>query len=229
MDIIESSFAVASFLVIALPGLVYSAIRRWARGERPEDRDFGLSVARGAVFAVTLTGIYLLVFGNSLGVGLAPGADTDAFVVKDARALALTVLGLYVVLPGMIALVLNHRHLTWQSIGNSRWIRYLRSRHGYSDAPTAWDYAARKCQSSWVKVRKSNGDWIGGWFTKGSYASTYPEPKSIYIDQQYRMTSDGNFGEEIPGTSVFLTVSDDDVVIWVKDQPSGPEMGASNE
>ena len=214
MDAIKGSFAVATFVIIALPGLVYAAVRRWARGEEPADRNFGLSVARGAVFAAGLTGTYLLIFGEALGRGIAAGTDADTFVVGDARTLALTVLGLYLAVPAAISVALNHRHLEWSPVRDVRWLRFPRSKNGYSDTPTAWDHAARRNSSSWVKIRKADGTWVGGWFTNGSFASMYPEPKSIYIDQQYEMSADGNVGSEIPGAGVLVTVTDGDIVIW---------------
>lgn len=228
MDLIEGSFAVATFIVLALPGIVYVAVRRWARGESAEDRDFGLSFARGVVFAVALTCVYLLAFGESLGAGIASGRDADTLVIGDARVVALTILMLYIVLPAATAFGLNSRHVMWQRIGESRWLRYPRSRHGYTNTPSAWDHAARKGQSSWVKIQKANGDWIGGWVTRGSFVSAYPEPRSIYIDAQYAMTSDGNFLNPVPGAGVFLSISDDDIVVWVRGQQQESEIGASN-
>jgi hypothetical protein len=214
LDVIEGSFALATFVVIALPGLVYAAVRRWARGEAPEDRNFGLSVARGADFAAGLTGIYMLIFGDALGLGVAAGTDADTLVIRNPRALALTVVGLYLAVPGAIALALNHKYLEWLPVRSANWLRYPQSKNGYSDTPTAWDHAARRNSSSWVKIRKADGGWIGGWFTKGSFASTYPEQKAIYIDQQYQMSAGGNFGTAIPGAGVLVTVSDGDIVIW---------------
>lgn len=228
MDLIEGSFALAAFIVIALPGLVYAAIRRWARGEGSTDRDFGLSVARGAILSVALTAVYLLIFGGTLWAGVAPGADADTVIVGDPRILALTVLGLYLLVPAAIAVMLNHRHLIWLPVRRAAWIRYPRSRHGYSDTPTPWDHAGRKHQAAWVRIRKSNGDWIGGWFTAGSYASAYPEPRAIYIDQQFQMTKEGALGPAIPGAGVFVSITDDDIVIWERDRQRDERDGVND-
>jgi hypothetical protein len=229
MDLIEGSLAVATFVMIALPGLVYVTVRRWARGEESEDRDFGLSVARGAVFSVSLTGAYMLAFGDTLGRGLAAGVDADTLVVSDARSVAITILVLYVAVPGLVAIALNHRHLTWQPVGRAPWLRYLRSRHGYTSTPSAWDHAARMHQSSWVKVRKPDGTWIGGWYTRGSFASSYPEPRTVYIDQQFEIDGQGNFGAAVVGAGVYVTITDDDIVIWVRPEPDPAKEETPNE
>ncbi|CAH0227521.1 DUF6338 family protein [Microbacterium sp. Bi128] len=220
MDVLQSSFAVATFVVLALPGLVFVAVRRWARGEAAEDRDFGLSLARGSVFALALTGVYVLMLGDAPGVGVTFGADADALVVSDARRLALTVLVLYLAVPAMLSLILNRQHITWERSSRLRWVPLPRSRHGYSNTPSPWDHAARKHQDSWVKINRANGDWIGGWVTHGSFMSAYPEARAIYIDQQYAMTKDGNFNGLVPGAGVFLSIADDDVVIWIR--PANP-------
>lgn len=215
MESLEGSFAALMFVVIALPGLAYAAVRRWARGEAAADRDFGLSVARGAVFAVVLTCTYVIVWGDVSWTGLGPGGAADTFIVRDGRSAALAVLGFYVALPSLMAILINRRHLAWAPVRGIGWLRVLRSRHGYTDTPTAWDHAGRRHQAAWVKIKKPSGEWVGGWFTEGSFISTYPESRSIYIDQQCSMSGDGNFLELIPGASVFITVSDDDVVVWV--------------
>ncbi|TDL45292.1 DUF6338 family protein [Microbacterium oleivorans] len=215
MDIPTSGFTVAAFVVVALPGLILVGIGRWARGESAEDRDVGLSIARGSVFAITLTSLYLLILGESAWRGVAAGAEPDTLVISDTRALALTVLGLYILIPAAVALLLNMRHVRWLQVTEARWLRVPRSRHGYTMTPTPWDHAARRHQASWVKVRKSSGQWVGGWVTRGSFASAYPEPRAIYIDTAYQMTSDGNIGQAMSGTGIYVTIGDDDVVIWI--------------
>lgn len=225
MGVPEGSFAVAAFVVIALPGLVYAAIRRWLRGEAAGDRDLGLSIARGAVFAVALTAIYLAAFGAQISEGLSVAAGTDTLSILDPSRVGLTVLVLYIVVPAIVSLLIQVRHLGWRPPVWStkipawiravlRWVRVPQSRHGYSSTPSAWDHALPNSAGSWVKVKRGNGEWVGGWYTKGSFATTYPEPRSLYIDEQYEMSEDGVLGDQIPDTGVFIMINDDDLVFW---------------
>ncbi len=216
MDVLEGSFAVAVFVVLALPGLVFVAVRRWASGEGAEDRDFGLSLARGTVFALALTSVYLLFLADFFGRTIATGADADTLVIKDARTLAFIVLFFYILLPGAISILWNRRHIVWKRTRKVKWIWLPQSKHGYTDTPGPWDHAARKHQSSWVKVKRASGEWIGGWVTNGSFISAYPEPHAIYIDQQYAMTDDGNYTAKIDGAGLFMTIADNDIVIWTR-------------
>lgn len=220
MGIPEGSFAVAAFVVFALPGLIYAAVRRWSRGEQSEDRDFGMSVARGVIYSLALSGVYLLLFGEHLFTGLKGGADADTIAFADVRMVAWVILVLYIVVPGVIAVILNSRHIVWEPVGKLSWIRFPRSRYGYSSTPSAWDHAARRNQNAWVKIRRADGKWVGGWVTKGSFVTTYPEKPSIYIDKQFAMKDDGNFGPEVAATGVFITIGDGDIVVWAKtDKP----------
>ncbi|WP_394255349.1 DUF6338 family protein [Pseudoclavibacter helvolus] len=227
MGIPEGSLAIAAFIVLALPGFIYAGVGRWARGESASDRDVGLTIARGAVFAVALTGVYLLVFGGWLYDGLGPGAATDALSIKNPRFLGLAVLGFYVAVPTFVSLILHRRRLKWTSPrwaidgeGTVKrgltWMLLPRSKHGYNSVPSAWNHATEQNHHAWVRIRRRNGEWVGGWFTEGSFVTTYPEPRSIYIAHQYCMTDDGNFQGEnpIPGAGVFLMINDDDIVFW---------------
>ncbi|WP_417540984.1 DUF6338 family protein [Microbacterium maritypicum] len=226
MGVPEGSFAVAAFIVIALPGFIYAWIRRWLRGESAADRNVGLAIARGAAFAVTLTALYLALFGDLVATGIKTVSGSDALALSDPQVVGLTVLVLYVIVPTAVSALLQVRHIAWQKVvlpeRAPEWlrtvaagVRWPRSKHGYSPVPTAWDYAVTQNQSAYVKVKRgSTSEWIGGWYTGDAFAAMYPEPRSIYIHQQYAMNKKGEFGDPLPDSSVFLMINDDDVVYW---------------
>lgn len=226
MGLPEGSLAMVLLIVIAVPGFIHSAIRRWARGESVSDRDLGLSIARGTVFAITLSCVYLVGFGNLVLVGLAAGSDVDTVTMTNPRAVALTVLVLYVIFPALVALALNLQHIEWATSQHFGWLRLPRSRHAYNSFPSAWDRAAQRNQHAWIKIRRPNGEWVGGWFTKGSFSTTYPEERALYIDQQWSMSADGNFIVPIANTGIYVAIGDEDVVIWTR-QPQ-PEKTAED-
>lgn len=243
MGLPEGSFAIAAFIVLALPGFIFSGIRRWLRGESVSDRSVSLTIARGAIFAIALSAVYLVIWGPDLFQGLATGDSTDSFVVIDPRRVGIAVFALYIVMPTLISLVLQCRHIQWrvpgwlerrlpEQVNRSpkprrilpeqvapflRWlVRVPSSKYGYESTPSAWDHAIRTTTSSWIKVKRADGDWVGGWYTKGSLATTYPEPRSIYIDQQWAMSKTGDFKEAIPNTGLFVVIKDEDLVIWTR-------------
>jgi len=241
MGVPEGSLAIAAFIVLALPGFILAAVGRWARGESTADRDVGLTFARGTVFAVGLTALYLVVFGAWLYDGLKPGAGADAVVIANPRLVGLAVLIFYVVIPAALSVLINWKNVSadwpaWVRGANGEvrrgfgWVRLLRSRHGYSSMPSAWNHAAEQNHDAWVKVKRSNGDWVGGWFSKGSFVTTYPEPNSIYIAHQFQMNDQGMIvgDDPIPGAGVFLMINDDDMVFWDSPKRAQAEKDGSD-
>ena len=229
MGLPEGSFAVAAFIVLALPGLIYAAIRRGLNGSRPEDRDVAQSIVRSAVFAIVLTCVYALLFAGMLVGGLAPGSETDTVIITDLRAVALTVLVFYALVPAVLAALLHLHHITWVQPGAVKWLRIPRSKHGYTSTPNAWEHAVRRNPHSWVKIRRASGQWIGGWYSGGSFATSFPEPESIYIHEQYEMTAGGNFGKPIPNTGVHVAIGEGDIVIWVRTSLPTEESDQTHE
>lgn len=225
MSLPTSSLSVLALVVIALPAFVSAGIRRWARGERPEDRSPGLSIARGLIFAVLLTCLYVLLLGAWLYEGLEFGSSADTLLVVDARQLAWRVLVYYIAIPAGISFLANFSYIEVSSpewLRNSKllsWMKLPMSKHGYTNGTNPWDYSVSENQHAWVRIKRVNGDWIGGWYTKGSIVSTYPENPSLYISEQWLMADSGEFLESLPGAGVYLTLRDDDVVLWQQPQP----------
>jgi hypothetical protein len=215
------SFAVAALVVLVLPGLILAAVRRWARGELPADRSVSLAIARGVIFSLSLACIYLVIFG-SVGVDALDFSDSDTIVVREPRVVGLIVGVCFLAVPFAFAIVVHLpliAAMTPAWAGSRAWLRWVRvpgPKYGYSDAPTAWDFAVMGNQQTLVRVKRADGEWWGGWFTRGSYATTYPEPRSIFIAHEYQMEPDGSFGEPRANQGVWLTILDSDIVEWCK-------------
>lgn len=223
MNLPSGSFAIVSLIVLALPTFIWSGVRRWARGELSTDRNVGLSFARGATFTVILTCGYLLVFGEYLYSGISQGFQSDTFEVANPRLTAASVLVLYVVVPLALSIIINRGEIEWNQPETahwrrlSPWLRIPRSRTGYtSKANSAWDFATTSNEATWLKILRSDGTWVGGWYTGGSFVTAYPEPPSVYLAQQWRMGADGTFLSPLDGTGFFTFIRDDDCVFWTK-------------
>ena len=71
-------------------------------------------------------------------------------------------------------------------------------------------------------VKMKDGDIIGGRFTKNSYASAYPNPGHIYIEELWDVSKDKTFDAPIVGSSGVILRPDDYDYLWVyKEQSSG--------
>jgi hypothetical protein len=50
-----------------------------------------------------------------------------------------------------------------------------------------------------VVVRKMAG-LVGGVFSENSFASSYPDPEDLYLEEVWQVSDDGAFERAIPGT-----------------------------
>ncbi|GAB3393365.1 DUF6338 family protein [Humibacter soli] len=215
MSIPTTGFAVLAIIVLTVPALAYASVRRWAGGERSGDRDVGLSFARGIVFAVALSAFYAFLFGSVVS-GLISISPTGEVAIKAPQLVGLAVLVLYVIVPLAISIAVHHSDIEW--VGVSRgpsWIRLPRSKTGRSDIPTAWDFAASTRQNNWIRVTRADGSRLAGWYTGGSFMTSYPEPRSIYLDQQFEIDAAGTIGGPLPGQGFWITIQDSDIVEWI--------------
>ena len=98
----------------------------------------------------------------------------------------------------------------------------------YESTPTAWDLVTTTTEAGWVRVRLADGVWVGGRFGNSSYFSTYPEPRDLYIQEQYVMSENGDFGEPLPSTGgVWVAIRDDYLVEWLHDSTDEMERDVS--
>lgn len=80
-------------------------------------------------------------------------------------------------------------------------LRYAES-HGWIGvrASTAWDdFFARLQRGCWVQVVLNDGERVGGKFFEVSYASAFPDPGHIYIEELWKISDDGAFVTEVDG------------------------------
>lgn len=220
MTLPTSAYAVAVFLVLVLPGIVFGVVRAAVSGFRPHDRDWAPRVLQAILVSVILDAAYLLVLGAP---AVSRVADGGATLTAQPRLAATAILGLGVLVPAVLA-YLGHGEPRWQWVTVLRWLRFplpLR-RTAYSPVPTAWDQAARRLQGRWVRIRLAEGRWVGGWFGVNSFVSTYPEPRDIFIEDQHHIDPDGAIGAAVTASAgVWVSLKDGDIVEWL--HPDDPE------
>jgi hypothetical protein len=64
--------------------------------------------------------------------------------------------------------------------------------------PTAWDFAFNRRRAFLIRIRLRDGERVGGLFSDSSFASAYPEPQQLFIEQAWRLDPDGSFVEPLP-------------------------------
>lgn len=93
-------------------------------------------------------------------------------------------------------------------------------------ARTAWDeFFGTRDLGCFVAVTLNDGSIVGGRFGERSYASAYPDPGHIFIEEQWLLNEDRTFREKIAGTwGVILRPSDYKYVqVYLGDDPKVSE------
>lgn len=75
-------------------------------------------------------------------------------------------------------------------------------------APTSWDFLFVQRRTDFIRLRLKDGTLIGGWFGQGSFASSYPEPQDLYLEQAWRLDPEGSFVEPVANTHGILIRQD---------------------
>ncbi|CAN5519067.1 DUF6338 family protein [soil metagenome] len=221
MALPDSTFALVALVVVFVPGFVFAVVRIWFRGFRADDKGIDTRIAQALVVSVIFDAAYLMIvrpnFGDVVKV-------TDkSITVLDPVALGLTILVGAVAVPGLLAVVLYQPWRLRRRVPkppkekrDPRFPLQWSRRWNYSSVPTAWDEAATDPSNRFVRVLLPDKRYVGGFYGAGSYVSTYPEPRDLFISDPFVMDQEGNFGEQIKGSlGLWLTIPDGAIVDWV--------------
>lgn len=221
------------FVAMLLPGFSYATVRTWFVGWRSPDNGAAsrLLEALGvsAVFLVLYVGVAGIWAGGLSKVEMSliqASATTDPWL---AGALLLLLL---VVLPAAAAWAASARIVSVrvQTNTETKTVRTLATRN--RPIPRAWDMMAYSALTPrFVRVKVAGGEFFGGWFGAGSYISTYPHERDIFIEAQWRMGQDGSFLEPInESLGCWVPLTDECVVEWIVPpvvESAAPERGNS--
>ncbi|TPW18056.1 MAG: hypothetical protein FD130_419 [Halothiobacillaceae bacterium] len=76
-------------------------------------------------------------------------------------------------------------------------------------ARTAWDYLFSQGKFYWVLVTTSDGERFGGRYAEKSFATSYPDPHEIYLQELWRVDENGVFMEAVEGSAGILVRRDE--------------------
>ena len=74
--------------------------------------------------------------------------------------------------------------------------------------PTAWDWYFSQRKNAILLIRMVDDTEVIGYFGNNSYATSYPNEGSIYMEKIYRKSSDSQSIEEIPSSQGMLITKD---------------------
>lgn len=213
MALPESLFQLLMLLLLVVPGIVFTYVRRWLRGPSADDKDFSVRLIHAIAASVVFDSVYLITAGPQL-LSMFQRSTEDR--IESPRPVGLVVLVLTVVIPALVAFA---AHVRLRKASGSIELSLAERRNS---TPSAWDYSAPRSTNCYVRVRTDDGKWVGGWMPEGfGYMSTYPEPRDIFIPFQWRMGTKGEFLEPIEGSmGVYIPLTGAARISWVKPGPS---------
>jgi hypothetical protein len=75
-------------------------------------------------------------------------------------------------------------------------------------APKAWDAFFQRGQPCFILVHLKSGQYVGGLYSSNSFASSFPNPEDLYIEQLWKMSGTGEFLKPMPDTKGLLISHD---------------------
>jgi hypothetical protein len=221
-----TAFGVVAVVTLLVPGLVFELVRRALQGFRYDDLTIDARIAQALVVSVILDAVYLTIGGLHVEHVLSFTGET-VVVERPALLGAVILIGAL----GVPALLAGARYSPFRlrrrpsapAAGRfSRRLRVALSRKSplhlerkifYAGVPTAWDWGATNPAARMVRVRLPDGSYVGGLFGPGSYVSTYPEPRDLYLSHQYHLNEDGSFALPAHNAAgLWLRIGDDHIV-----------------
>lgn len=74
--------------------------------------------------------------------------------------------------------------------------------------PRAWDFAFQEEGPFFIRLKLRDGERIAGVFGENSFASAYPEPTDLFLEEAWRVDETGAFIERVPGTAGMVVPQD---------------------
>jgi hypothetical protein len=210
-------------IIFVIPGAVFQNWRSRLRGPTPDQVEASSRMLR----AIAVSAVLLLAYGLLIGERLVANFGSAELVRADARKAAFWGMLLLFVIPTLLALA-EH---AWTVIrrGELSLRHPIRTRGAlvtYDPVPTVWDYTSKQLEPCFVRVLTEEGRWIGGWVGDGTFMSSYPESRELYLSDQWRMSETGAFLERVVGSKgVWIRCDDARAVEFVAAPEQDAEMG----
>ncbi len=178
------------FLFYIAPGVV--ATRVYTFFNRSQQRNYGDLVVEFITFSM----FYLTLFFWLIALVNSPDIHSNSLLYN-----ILIFITVFVVpsLLGYISSILL----------KANWFRKI-LKTAYHPTPSGWDYAfGDKKVSYWILFNLKTGERIGGLYRGKSFASSYPLPQDIYIEELWKLDDQGRFVGKVDKTAgCFIKVED---------------------
>lgn len=86
--------------------------------------------------------------------------------------------------------------------------RLLRRMTTIPAAPAAWEFLFAQRRTDFIRLRLRDGTLVGGLYSDDSFASFYPEPRDLFLEEAWRLGTDGSFVKPVPNSHGILVPHD---------------------
>jgi hypothetical protein len=238
----DTLLQVAIFALFVAPGIMYATVRVACVGFRGPDLGAASRVLEALFVGVIFDALYVLIFYQfAIGIIHSPALTISHLLLWQALLAVVLILGVPALVAAGLSLKIRRTapdpstvkgklYAIRQGKKQARREERAKSPHwyranGYRSTPLAWDFKALNMQDGqFVRVRTEGGLYYGGWYSRDSYMSTYPQPRDIFIECQWDIDKNGHFGKPIlDAGGMWLPITDKCVVDWIKVHPA-PEL-----
>lgn len=224
MSIPSSVTQLLVLLVLIVPGFVYQAVRIQLRGRTVSDTELSTRI----MHAIVASSIFALAYIAVLGPRLTEVGRLEEAVRSDPRWSAVLGFVAAFAVPTAAAVIVvwlrsNVRlakALEWAR--PSSWVRI-------DPRPSAWDVAfGGALPPRFVRVQMRDGTWFAGWLGESSYASAWPDPRTLYVEVSFQVDANGTIGLPVVGSAGAVIDCTDAVLIeLLESADSGGNAAAS--
>ncbi|MGB8385573.1 MAG: DUF6338 family protein [Dermatophilaceae bacterium] len=182
-------------LVLVLPGFVYQETRIRLRGRAPGEQELTSRLLRAIAWSLGFALGYALLMGPQLGEAI---RDPPTLLADPRRAAVLgLLLGLGV--PALVATLPSLIPEGWEWPHRLQALRPSQLTR-YDSTPSAWDRAFKDAGPCFVRVRMKDGTWFAGYYGRLSYASSFPDSRSLFLEASFKVGDDGLICDPVTGT-----------------------------
>lgn len=97
----------------------------------------------------------------------------------------------------------------WPILITRIWKWRLISKYIFHPIKKPWDYVFSKGEAYWVIVHLKDGRKIGGKFDSESFASSFPAPEQIYLEEVWELDKEGKFKQPIVRSQGIIVLSNE--------------------
>lgn len=192
----SSATQVLVTLVLIVPGFVFQGVLIALRGRTPSDADLSSRIMRAIVTSTIFGLIYIAAAAPEI-VSVSRAQDE---ALEHLRRYALAGFAAAIGIPALTA-------CGWHLVRTTDWWKALVAKVRPSNwtvvdpRPSGWDVAFEAVAPSFVRVQMKDGGWYAGWFGENSYASSWPDPPTLFVELSYHVDTTGTIGDVVDGSA----------------------------